>query len=80
MGLTLLEIRLKRARSWIRRARSLKDEAIKRKEPRDLDGEFVFYWIAFNALFGQPRYRDDIHPTPDELADGSGSLSSPCPE
>lgn len=22
----------------------------------DLDGRFIYYWIAFNALYGQPKY------------------------
>jgi hypothetical protein len=28
--------------------------------PPDLDAQFVFLWIAFNALYGTPRYRDDV--------------------
>ncbi len=26
--------------------------------PRDLDGRFIFPWIAFNALYGQAKYRE----------------------
>jgi hypothetical protein len=40
--------RLYRAESWIRRAASLRRSG-------DLDTRFIFYWIAFNALYGQAR-------------------------
>jgi len=46
----VVEIRLRRARSWLRKAR-------KAAENSDLDAQFVFLWIAFNALYGTPRYR-----------------------
>ncbi|MBM4439842.1 MAG: hypothetical protein FJ027_05455 [Candidatus Rokubacteria bacterium] len=42
-------IRLHRARSWRRKAARAQDA-------KDLDGEFIFLWIAFNALYGTPRY------------------------
>lgn len=40
--------RLQRAESWIRRAESLKEQ-----EWDDYHGPFIFYWIAFNALYGR---------------------------
>lgn len=43
-----IHIRLYRAHSWMKRAEKL--VAI------DPDGCFIFYWVAFNALYGQPRY------------------------
>jgi hypothetical protein len=45
-----IEIRLRRARSWLRKAKKAAENA-------DLDAQFVFLWIAFNALYGTPRYR-----------------------
>ena len=39
-----------RARSWIQRATDP-------RSPMDLDGRFIFLWIAFNALYGQAKYR-----------------------
>ncbi len=42
-------LRAYRAGSWIRRAARLPEA--------DLDGRFIFSWIAFNALYGQARYR-----------------------
>ena len=45
-----IEIRLRRARSWLRKARKAAQNA-------DLDAQFVFLWIAFNASYGTPRYR-----------------------
>jgi hypothetical protein len=40
-----------RASSWRKRARQC-DEG-------DLDARFVLWWIGFNALYGQARYRGD---------------------
>ncbi len=40
--------RLHRAQSWIDRAKSLKEQ-----EWDDDHGPFIFYWIAFNALYGR---------------------------
>ncbi len=40
------ELRHKRAASWSKRA-----------EGGDLDAQFIFSWLAFNALYGQARYR-----------------------
>src|SRR5262245_35475326 len=45
--LTAVELRHKRAVSWSKRA-----------DGGDLDAQFIFSWIAFNALYGQARYRD----------------------
>jgi hypothetical protein len=51
--------RVYRAESWIKRAR---------ESAQHLDGQFIFYWIALNALYGQrgsengpPRDRNDLH-------------------
>ncbi len=47
-----LALRCYRARSWMRRA----------SDPgstMDLDRRFIFLWIAFNALYGQAKYRAD---------------------
>ncbi len=44
--------RLRRAKSWISRAESLKEQ-----EWDDYHGPFIFYWIAFNALYGQHHER-----------------------
>jgi hypothetical protein len=43
-----LALRCYRARSWMRRA-SDPGSAM------DLDGRFIFLWIAFNALYGQAK-------------------------
>lgn len=43
------ESRLYRAQSWIHRAAGL-------RRTGDTDGQFIFYWIAFNALYGQAKY------------------------
>jgi len=43
-----ISTRCYRAESWIRKANALPQS--------DTDGRFVFYWIAFNALYGQPKY------------------------
>ena len=40
--------RLQRAEAWIDRARSLKEQEWD-------EGPFIFYWIAFNALYGRHR-------------------------
>ncbi len=42
-------LRCYRARSWIRRAEVA--------ENKDWDTKFIAYWIAFNALYGQGKYR-----------------------
>ena len=39
-----LRLRMRRAMSWIERAE---------KETDDQDAAFIFYWIAFNALYGK---------------------------
>ena len=44
-----LRIRLERAQSWIDLAQSHKNSAHAR---------FIFYWIAFNAMYGQKPLRD----------------------
>ena len=38
-----LNTRMRRATSWLERAE---------QEPGDMDAEFIFYWIAFNAAYG----------------------------
>jgi hypothetical protein len=54
-----VESRLYRAESWLARAREC---------DYHLDGQFIFRWIALNALYGQrrsedeaPHDRDDLH-------------------
>lgn len=47
---TPIEIRCYRAKSWIDKVKNSNDS------DKDLDGMFIFYWIAFNALYGQPGY------------------------
>ena len=54
-----IESHLYRADSWLKRARDSSDH---------LDGQFIFCWIALNALYGQrenesgpPRDRQDLH-------------------
>ena len=54
-----LTLRIRRALSWIERGE---------REQDDPDAAFIFYWIAFNALYGQAnlvnseeRERDIIH-------------------
>ena len=42
-------VRCYRCTSWFKKAA----DCIK-SDPGDLDAAFVFYWIAFNALYGQP--------------------------
>ena len=39
-----LALRLRRAKSWLEKAKREKD---------DPDAEFVFYWIAFNSIYGK---------------------------
>ena len=39
-----LALRLRRAKSWLERAK---------KEEGDRDAEFIFYWIAFNSIYGK---------------------------
>lgn len=41
-----LNLRLRRALSWLERAE---------KEVDDCDAAFLFHWIAFNAMYGPPR-------------------------
>ena len=60
--------RLGRAESWIKRAKNLQEQNCKEQEWEDYDyhGPFIFYWIAFNALYGQQHERrmeeiNDIH-------------------
>lgn len=54
-----LTIRLHRAGSWIKRADDV-------QHPDDLDERFIFYWIAFGALYGQPAY---LFEKPNEFQD-----------
>ena len=46
-------LRLYRARSWLRKSRKAGSTT-----PPDLDAQFIFLWIAFNALYGKRRRRD----------------------
>jgi hypothetical protein len=45
---TPIHIRCFRSESWLNKIDSLNEE--------DLDSRFIFSWIAFNALYGQPKY------------------------
>lgn len=54
MQRTSIELRLARARSWYRRVEKLED-LCQSSDVAD-DEVFIFYWIAFNALYGQPKY------------------------
>lgn len=65
-----VESRLYRAESWMKRARESADH---------LDGQFIFYWIALNALYGQrgsesgpPRDRGDLHTFLGRIASSGG--------
>ena len=58
--------RLQRAEAWIDRAKSLKEQEWD-------EGPFIFYWIAFNALYG--RHRETRK---GEIADINWFLSRIC--
>lgn len=45
---TPIDSRCFRAESWMDKAENSNEE--------DLDAKFIFCWIAFNALYGQPKY------------------------
>ena len=60
--------RLKRAESWIDRAKSLKEQ-----EWDDYHGPYIFYWIAFNALYGKQHETWWV-----EMDDINGFLSRIC--
>ena len=45
---TPLSLRLRRATSW-----GLRGDEEEDKDPPDHDAAFIFYWIAFNALYGE---------------------------
>ena len=65
-----VKIRIHRAKSWARRANDL--------PASDLDGKFIFYWIAFNALYGQPRYPREMKGEGDELRDLKSFVRDLC--
>lgn len=50
--------RIKRARSWIERARTLETEATQNGELVDSQQLFIIYWIAFNAMYGRINETD----------------------
>ena len=66
-----IDIRCHRANSWIRRAENL--------SASDLDGKFIFYWIAINALYGQPKYLERPEERTNDLADLQTFLNSLYP-
>jgi hypothetical protein len=71
-------LRTHRAKSWEKRTKGLGQNGEK-----DLDGEFIFWWIALNALYGQPREREDIRKryqkhNIDELQNLNGFLQDVC--
>ena len=43
-----IAVRCFRAESWMRKAENVPES--------DIDERFIFLWIAFNALYGQPKY------------------------
>lgn len=45
--------RIKRAGSWVSRARSIESAAIESDGRADSQELFILYWIAFNALYGR---------------------------
>lgn len=53
-----VKLRLKRARSWLGKSRKAGSSM-----PPDLDAQFIFLWIAFNALYGNRRRRDNAPPS-----------------
>lgn len=53
-------LRCARAASWRTRAKHAHG---------DLDAQFIFSWIAFNALYGQARYRDSDDRKRSEMSD-----------
>jgi hypothetical protein len=57
-----INIRLQRARSWVRKAGGAALH-------HDIDAQFIFLWIAFNALYGLPRYHDKENPRRSEIDD-----------
>src|SRR5436305_807303 len=52
MAMSGRPLRCYRAQSWTKRA----TEGV---PASDLDGRFIFLWIAFNALYGQAKCRFD---------------------
>ena len=60
--------RLHRAESWISRAENLKEQ-----EWDDYHGPFIFYWIAFNSLYGRHHETRWV-----EMDDIDGFLSRLC--
>lgn len=57
-----IDIRLKRARSWFRKATGAAVH-------HDIDAQFIFLWVAFNALYGTPRYHGNDNPKGNEIND-----------
>src|SRR5689334_23420485 len=53
-------LRQARAESWRSRAR---------RASGGLDAQFIFSWIAFNALYGQARYRESDDRPRSEMGD-----------
>jgi hypothetical protein len=62
------ELRVYRATSWIDRAKALAETAEEpsgRRAKSLMDEQLIFYWIALNALYGQPRYVENRPELPD---------------
>ena len=57
-----IDIRLKRARSWLGKASAAESH-------HDIDAQFIFLWVAFNALYGIPRYLDNDNSKRSEIYD-----------
>jgi hypothetical protein len=69
-----VESRLYRAESWIKRARDSSNH---------LDGQFIFYWVALNALYGHrgsPHDREDLHSFLGRVAGCGGATAASLTE
>jgi hypothetical protein len=63
-------LRCHRARFWIDRAETLFTTGDHRTKVKSLlDEQFIFLWIALNALYGQAKYRQDEVANTSELTD-----------
>ena len=76
-----LNLRLRRSLSWLRRAEEEYYKASAKapdsdgadRKP-DFDAAFIFYWIAFNAVY---ELREELHPV--SSRDASSQMSRPTP-
>jgi hypothetical protein len=73
--------RIKRARSWIERARALETETTLGDELIDSQQLFIMYWIAFNAMYGRTNETDQgryLRPADDDARCGQPDRFSRC--